>query len=110
MQFHREINHREAFRDHLAAPGQPRQIMTGIGIVPLDRVRPSFTNDMLLWRQHGAVGGPVIGIVHPPGAFYPLVEAAEGGSITTTDDPGDNSPCTTVQRFPEPALVFFDPI
>jgi len=110
MQSHRQINHREAFRDHLAAPGQPRQIMTGVGIIPLDRLRPRFANAMLLWRQHGAVGRPVIGIVYPPCPFSPLVEATEGGSITTTDDPGDHSPWMTVQGFPEPVPVFFDPI
>lgn len=85
-------------------------VMSCIAIVMLDRGGASFANDMLLLRQHGTVGWPVIGIVHPPRPFYPLIEAAEGGSITTTDDPGDNSPCTTVQRFPDPTLVFFDPV
>ena len=109
MQFHRQLNHDEAFRDHLATPGHPRQVMAGIGVVALDRVGVGFADHMLLFGQHGAIGRPVIGEVHPPGPFYPFIEAAEGGSITTTDDPGDNTPCTTVQRFPEPAPVFFDP-
>jgi hypothetical protein len=110
MQFHCEINHDEAFGDNLATSGHPCQVMAGIGIVTLYRVGGCFADHMLLWRQHSAVGRPVISIVHPPRTFYPLIEAAEGGSITTTNNPGDSSPCTTVQRFPEPAFVFFDPI
>jgi hypothetical protein len=110
MQLHRELHHDEAFRDHLAPPSHPCQVMACIGMVALNRVRVCFADHMLRWRQNGTVGRPVIGIVYPPRPFYPFIEAAEGGSITTTDDPGDNSPCMTVQGFPEPASVFFDPI
>lgn len=110
MQSHGEVYHSEAFRDHLAASGHPRQVMAGIGVVALDPVGARFPDAMLLLGQNGPIGRPVIGIIHPSGPFYSFIEPAEGGSITTTDDPGDNSPCTTVQSFPEPALVFFEPI
>ena len=81
--------------------------MACIGVVALDQVGVRFADHMLGCGQHGAVGRPVIGELRPPRPFYSVVESAEGGSITTTDDPGDNSPCTTVQGFPEPAFVFF---
>jgi hypothetical protein len=110
MQSHREVYHGKTFGDDLAASGHPREVMARVGVVTLDRMGVCFADHMLGGGQHGAVGRPVVSKVYPSSACYAVVELAEGGSITMTDDPGEYSPCTTVQRFPDPTFVFFDPI
>jgi hypothetical protein len=107
MPSHGAVSHREALRDHLAASGHPRQVMAGMGVVAREPVGARLPDAMLLVGQHGPIGRPGIGLIPPSGPFSSFREPAEGGSITTTDDLGDTSPWTTVQRFPAPALVFF---
>ena len=39
-----------------------------------------------------------------------VIEPLKRCNITTTDNPGNSSPCTTVRRFDNPLFVFFDPM
>ena len=83
--------------------------MTGVAIIPFDRVRSTLPDDVSLRRYDLGKGIPVIRIEYAvPQMLYLVIKSSECCAITTTQNPGNSSPAAAVKGFDNPKFCFFD--
>ena len=86
-------------------------MMPCVAVVALNRMSSMFSDDMALRWQDFSESIPIIRI--ECAVFQMLqfvVEPFECCAITTTKNPGDNSPAATVNGLDEPKLSFFESV
>ena len=85
--------------------------MTGIAVVAFNSSRAAFPDNMTIFRQNFCESVPVIRVEYTLfQMLHFVVQSSERCSITTTEYPGDSSPCAAIHRLDEPFLSFFLPI
>ncbi|MFH1075356.1 MAG: hypothetical protein V1753_00700 [Pseudomonadota bacterium] len=86
------------------------QMMTGVAVVLFDSCCVGLTNDMALLWKNFCKSIPIVSEKYTFGQVVDFViESLEDCSITTANNPGNSSPCATIQRFDDTFFVFFDP-
>jgi hypothetical protein len=55
-----QIDHERALRNNFRAARESPQVMTGVAVVALNRVRPAFPNHVKLRRQNIGESAPVV--------------------------------------------------
>jgi hypothetical protein len=84
-------------------------VVPGVAIVLLNSDGVLFANNMPISRKDFFESLPVVRVKNAGSQVLDFViEPPEGFSITTTDNPGNSSPCATIHRFDDPFFVFFD--
>jgi hypothetical protein len=103
------MNHIFGFRDHLGPSGHPSEAVSRLGMISFNRRGVGFANDMTLLREHLGKRVPAVCIKYTIRYMVNfIIESLERCRITTTEYPGNGSPCATIHGFNNPDFSFVD--
>ena len=84
-------------------------MMPRVAVVVFDGNGMRLADHVPFDRQDFCEGIPIIGVKNTVlQMLYFLVESSEGCGITIAEHPSHGSPCTTVNGFDDPKLVFLN--
>ena len=103
-----EVGHARAFGGASCFAAESGEMMTDVGVEAFEPLRVHLAGEMCAFRQHGRVGGEIVGEGDPTLSLGKRFEKAlQVVGASSAHMNAEDASCEITHRYPQPAFVFF---